>query len=204
MDRAVRWLDLCDDTGCAELPWTLPLGDGAILTVLAADARTASEGLPTALPDDNDGENARSLVGFVTWGPFSYVFAGDLTGGGKNSPDVEAWLAPRLPAVPGAASVLHLNHHGIDSSNHAAWLDRWLPADGAHHDVVVGTNSGYLDAPSDEVLLRLRDRLGGGRVWLGERGSLTPADELVEETGAGVVVRVREGGGSWSVGSGGL
>jgi beta-lactamase superfamily II metal-dependent hydrolase len=200
LDRIVAsplWRDqvsLCDEDGCS-LPWTLELGEGAQLSVVAADAWIAGERAP-ALPDDSDGENARSLVVTLRWGDFDAVFGGDLTGGGKGTPDVEEFVAARLgEAVPDSGvELLHLDHHGISSSTGQPWLDRLMPEPGAERHALVGSSSGYLDAPSEEVLERLRDRLHGGRVWAPERGRLSGRDPLVVEAKGAVVVRVREGG----------
>jgi beta-lactamase superfamily II metal-dependent hydrolase len=195
--------DLCDEQGCA-LPWTLELGEGAQLSVVAADAWIAGERAP-AIPDDSDGENARSLVVTLRWGDFDAVFGGDLTGGGKGTPDVEAFVAQRLgEAVPASGvELLHLDHHGISSSTGQAWLDRLMPEPGAERHALAGA-SGYLDAPSEEVLERLRARLHGGRVWAPERGRLSGPDPLVVEAHGPVVVRVREQGARYVVEGGGM
>lgn len=188
-------IDLCDEARCGGLPWELPLGGGARLSVYAV----GGQGL--ALPSDGDGENARSLAGLVEWGTFAYGFAGDLTGGGKGSPDAESAVLAALPGtLAEGVDVLHLNHHGMDSSNQRAWLDRLLPADGRRRDVVVGTNGSYLDAPSDAALDRLRGRLGGGAVWVSEAGRLTDEDDpLLRVTGSDVVVSVRSSDGPHQV-----
>lgn len=186
-------VDLCDATGCPSLPFRVALGQGAALEVFAADATIGGETLPGV--DDSE-ENALSLVGVVSWGDFDYGFAGDLCGGGKRTPDVEAFVAARVdPWLPASGvDVLHLGHHGIDSSTHAAWIDRMLPDDGALRHAVVGTNGTYLDAPADEVLDRLRDRLGGGRVWVPTPGALTGDDPLLEDVGGPVTITVAADG----------
>jgi hypothetical protein len=197
-----RRLELCDDTGCDGLPFELALGDGAVMTIYAANGFCVGEdgvvdgGI--ALPADDDGENARSLAGVIRWGDFAYGFAGDLTGGGKGTPDVESFVAATVPeAIVPARGVdwLHLDHHGIDSSDNAAWLDRMLPADGARRDALVGTNAIYLDSPGNETMDRLRDRLGGGSVWTGTAGSLADHDDpLLQITGGSVWVAVDDQG----------
>lgn len=189
-------VDLCDELGCPNLPWRHELGGGASLTLFAANATIGDAQLGGDLE-----ENTLSVVGTVTFGDFDYVFAGDLTGGGKRTPDAEGFFADHLdPWVPPTgADVLHLSHHGIDSSTHDAWIDRMFPEDGATRHAVVGTNGVYLDAPADEVLDRLRGRLGDGRVWVTTPGLLTGADPLLTELD-GPVPMVVQGDGAYTIG----
>lgn len=176
--------------------WSLDLGDGATLEVLAANGWHDDEAFALGHDDEED-ENARSLVGVVRWGDFRYVFAGDLTGGGKDTPDVEGWLAPRLAADGlDGADVLHLAHHGIRSSTGDAWADALLPDDGAVRHAVVGATGAYLAAPADEVLERVAPRLGGGRVWATDAGMLAGSDDALTVVGGSVLVRVADGGAS--------
>jgi beta-lactamase superfamily II metal-dependent hydrolase len=200
-DAADR-VDLCDEHGCS-LPWTLPLGEGAEFAVLAGNGWVGDAALYDVFPDDDDGENARSLVGVVRWGEFAYLWTGDLTGGGKDTPGVEAAYVNALLERVGPPSVLHLGHHGIDSSTQAAWVDGMLPDDGTRRAALVASNSSYLDAPADEVLDRVRGRVDG--VWLTRGGLLTGEDDLLREASGDVVIAVTEGGrrvdfagGSWA------
>lgn len=191
IEQVLDRYSLCEAGSC-QLPWTFDLGDGAELVVLGADGEV-SGGARMELPLDE--ENARSLVGLVRWGGFQYVWAGDLTGGGKGTPDVESFVAAQGVLPVEGASVLHLNHHGISSSGSEAWMDALVRP---HTIGLVGANRGYLDAPSTEQLQAFGARseecvhvprtgwLGGGEgtcVW-----------------GEDVVVRVREDGesfGTW-------
>jgi beta-lactamase superfamily II metal-dependent hydrolase len=193
-------LDLCDGDGC-DLPWTLPLGQGAELVVFAADGQLDALSTDT-LPDDDDGENGRSLVGLVRWGSFVYLWSGDLTGGGKGTPDVEGTYLAGLDAyVPSdGVTILHLAHHGIDSSTSEAWVDRLLPSDGEDRAALVGSNGSYLDAPADEVLDRVRDRVTA--VWTNRGGLLTGDDPILREAEGDVVVTVREGGAAVEISGG--
>ncbi|GDX80667.1 hypothetical protein LBMAG42_24780 [Deltaproteobacteria bacterium] len=192
--------DLCTDSACS-LPWSLDLGSGATLNVFAADGQIGAERFG-ALPNDDDGENARSLVGVVRWGDFTYVFNGDLTGGGKDTPDVEGFYASRMDAwVPAAgASVAHLGHHGIDSSSWEPWVERLFPGEDSGRFALVGSNASYLDAPADEVLDRVRDHVGA--VWVTRAGSFTGEDPILREAEDDVVITVAEGGGAFSVSGG--
>lgn len=198
---AANRVDLCTEATCT-LPWTLDLGAGAELVVFAADGQIGDARFG-ALPGDDDGENARSLVGVVRWGSFTYLFSGDLTGGGKDTPDVESFYTDKLgPWVPeDGASVVHLGHHGIDSSTQAAWVARLRPDAGDGSIGLVGSNSSYLDAPADEVLDRVRGHASA--VWANRVGTLTGDDPLLREAEGDVVIAVDAAGESVVVTGGG-
>lgn len=200
MDQSER-VDLCTPQSCT-LPWTLPLGAGAELVIFAADGQIAGERF-AGLPSDDDGENARSLVGEVRWGDFLYLWNGDLTGGGKGTPNVEAFYADRSDewVPPEGATIAHLGHHGIDSSTQQAWVERIFPDDGSPRAALVGSNSSYLDAPADEVLDRVRGRVAG--VWVTRGGALTGGDAILHDVEGDVVVDVTEDGRRVSIVAGG-
>ncbi len=142
--------------------------------------------------------NAMSTAGALHYGSFTYLFAGDLTGGGKDSPDVESAVAAHPPEV-GSIDLLHVSHHGIRSATNDAWVDWLLPDDGQARNAVVGANKAYGAAPSQEVLDRLAPHLGEGFVWLTRGGSLAGGHERLVELKGDVVVAVDEGGGGYSV-----
>jgi len=148
--------------------WESDLGGGATLRVVAVNGWAG--GRQMTLPDDD--ENSRSLVAHLSFGDFDAVFGGDLTGGGKDTPDVESHVVDHADLPAEGVDVLQLNHHGIDSSNHTPWLDALLPDDGHDRQVLVGANSLYLSAPDQDVLDRIGTRVGGGAVWAPETGSL--------------------------------
>lgn len=181
---------LCTEAGCA-LDEPLDLG-GPQIHWLAADARDR-EGL---LLDGELEENSRSVVGVLRWGGFSLLFGGDLTGGGKGTPDVETPLAARAPAdlwpLEGV-DVHQANHHGIRSSSNEAWLDRAFGA-GGDHQLIVGASRAYLAAPHQDVLDAVAPRLGGGFVWASGLGSLAGRHERLRGGEGAVIVRVEEDG----------
>lgn len=84
--------------------------------------------------------NAMSTAGILRYGAFSYLFAGDLTGGGKGTPDVESAIAAYAPEL-GLVELLHLSHHGIRSSSNLAWTRWLLPPDGGDRNALVGAYS---------------------------------------------------------------
>ena len=186
--REAGGVELCTEAGCD--PWSVDLGDGATFTLRVADGWVGDE-----RADVGTDENARSLGGVLVWGEFSAWFGGDLTGGGKDTPDVEAFVAARI--ADGPVDVLQLHHHGIDSSTHGAWLDALLPLNDSDHNVIVGATGAYLAAPDTDVVERVLPRLGNGRVWVTEDGMLGgPGTEVVH---GDVVVRVTEGGDAYTV-----
>ena len=175
------------------LPTTIPLGVGA---TLARGRLALDDGSVVVLAEPED-DNARSIGGIVTYGAFSYLFAGDLPGGGKGTQDLEGAVvahADRLPWIPAdGVTVLQLNHHGISSSTSPAWAD-WLRPEHA----VVGANGAYLDAPSAEALAALAP--WGTQVWVTEDGLLGNRDEHTTVAHGPVSVRVEAGGNAFTVG----
>jgi glyoxylase-like metal-dependent hydrolase (beta-lactamase superfamily II) len=142
--------------------------------------------------------NAMSTAGVLRYGPFTYLFAGDMTGGGKGTPDVEGAVAGYSPEV-GRVDLLHLSHHGIRSATSQAWADWLLPDDGSSRNAVVGANSGYLAAPAQEVLDRVGPRLGSGAVWASRTGSLAGESAALQVADGDVIVAVAEGGEQYAV-----
>jgi len=199
-DTGLEQIALCStETTCDGLAdATLDLGDGSVLQLLAANGVCAGEQIALA-PGSDDDENARSLVGLLTWGEFAWLFGGDLTGGGKDTLDVESFVAERAEDLlpDDGVNVLKLNHHGIDSSTNAAWLDRLLPADDTDRHAVVGANRFYLSAPNQDVLDRIGDRLGDGGIWVPEPGSLAGSHPRLREVQGDVAIRIGDGGGSY-------
>ncbi|MCB9555239.1 MAG: MBL fold metallo-hydrolase [Deltaproteobacteria bacterium] len=118
-------------------------------------------------------ENGRSLVALLRLGDFRLLISGDLTGGGKGTPNVETFLLSHLPSdVVGAVGVdvLHLGHHARETSNNQQWVERMLPADGYSRNAIVGASTGHIGSPYASVLDRVSTagatpRLGEGRIW---------------------------------------
>jgi hypothetical protein len=198
----VPHVPLCDASGCGALPWSVPLGE-ATLTVFVSDGEVATSSGVVRVGDALDEENAHSLAGVVTAGSFDFVFGGDLTGGGKDTPDVEsavAALAEDIPWVPaGGVELTKLNHHGISSSTSPAWA-AWLLGVGRTTNALVGATGAYLDAPSEEALDVVRPHLGGGRVWVNDTGLLGGSDPIMTELGGDVLVEVQRDA-DYSIGS---
>ncbi len=185
--RGVEHRPLCDESGCPGLGQPLDLGEGAELRWLAADGQDAAG----PLVDGELTENARSLAGLVDWGDFQLLFGGDLTGGGRDTPDVETPLAAALDPV----EVMQANHHGLPSSNNEAWLDAALPDDGEDRQVLVGAGPGYIEAPHPDALTAWAPRLGQGFVWAPDRGAFAGSHDRFRSVRGAVEVRVAADGG---------
>ncbi len=182
---------LCDEAGCPGLDEPVDLG-GPTIHWLAANARDRQG----PLVEGELEENARSVVGVLRWGDFDLLFGGDLTGGGKGTPDVETPLAARAPAslwpVDGV-EVLQANHHGIRSSTNDAWLDRAF-AGGGDRQWLVGAGPGYAAAPHQDLLDAVAPRLGGGRIWASGTGSLAGTHERLTEAEGDVAIIIEANG----------
>jgi hypothetical protein len=202
------FFDLCSGTGTAAsgcpglaggtgaVPGVLALGEGAELRIVVADGFTAGaafEGLGGSVADD---ENARSLGGTVRWGEFVYWWGGDLTGGGKGTPDLEGWLADVLPEAEmpeDGVDVAHLHHHGLSSSTNARWAERLFPTGATSRSAIVGATGAYIDAPSEEALAEVTPRIGEGFVWATENGWTATTDARLRVAHGPVIVRVQAG-----------
>ena len=193
--------DALADATRIDAPGSWDLG-GATLEIFLHDGwlRTVDGDvdLTAEVPGMAEDPNAMSSAGVLRYGDFAYLFAGDLTGGGKETPDVESAVAAYAPEV-GRVDLLHVSHHGIRTATNDTWMDWLLPDDGQTRNAVVGANSAYLAAPAQEVLDRLAPRLGDGFVWLTRGGSLAGDHERLVELKDDVVVTVEEGGHAYAV-----
>jgi beta-lactamase superfamily II metal-dependent hydrolase len=177
----------------AGLPQPIPLGHaielgaGARLTVVAVAGEVLGGGFVAAAANN---ENDLSVAVLIEYGDFDYLWAGDL-GGGEDDSDctgrstgqanVETVLAQAI--TPGGAAprlsaegvdVLHVNHHGSESSTNSDWMNRLrpevaiIPVGGGqggsfHHprrDVVEGVLLGgapCIEAPPVQLVLQTEE-----------------------------------------------
>jgi len=195
-----------DDDG--RRPAHLDLGGDARLVFVAA-AGFVSDGeavarAPTFGYDENNEENARSLVGLVAHGPFRYHFGGDLTGEGvAGVPDMETPLAEIAGPYfygPMGVDVIHAHHHVRRTSSHRRFVDMVAPMDGLSRNVVGGI-AAHVGSPHSEVLARFGDddRLGDGQIWTTR--SATGGDEhpRLLDADAAIVVATVDGGRAYFV-----
>ncbi|MCC7382939.1 MAG: MBL fold metallo-hydrolase [Deltaproteobacteria bacterium] len=186
--------------------------DGARIE-LAAAAAFVSNG-SAAVPfapfgyDDTNQENARSLVGLVSFGAFRYHFGGDLTGSGDaTEPDVETHLVQvagaRLWDTRGV-DVVHAHHHSRRTSSNATLVGALAPLDGRARAVVSGINAAYLGSPATEVLTAWTGggRLGEGRYWVTRTapgGASSASFPALEVADGPVIVQTLAGGAAYRI-----
>lgn len=185
----------------------LDLGLGARLDFLAANGVIGGDryedGDTRISSNDSNGENARSVVALLSHGAFRMMLAGDLTGGGSDTDDLETFYASRFASVPSlGVDVLHAGHHGRDTSSNATYLDRLVPADGRARNVVMGISTAHLGSPHSEVVSALvgGERLGRGRMWttlVSTGGATSP--NLVDAGGGLVLIATRDAGATYVV-----
>jgi beta-lactamase superfamily II metal-dependent hydrolase len=194
--------DVLADATPIDAPGPWDLGDGVELELFLHDCilqgPAGQVDLCAEVPGMAEDDNAMSSAGLLRYGAFVYLFAGDLTGGGKGTPDVESAVVSHAPQL-GSIDLLHISHHGIRSATNQAWVDWLLPDDGRDKNAVVGSNGGYLSAPSQEVLDRVAPRLGSGAVWVSRDGSSAGDHGAKRSLNDDVVVSVAEGGGSYTI-----
>lgn len=181
-------------TACAALPWR---SAGGHLELLAANATVdgiSYERMMGALrSDDSNGENARSVLGQLQHGPFHYVFAGDLTGGGSETDAVERFFVAQLKDRLPAADVLHLSHHARDTSSSTQWLDHLLPNDARPRAAVAGVSTAHLGSPHQAVIDAVTPRLHGGSLFV-TRVAPAGGSGAVDAEGGSVRVLTLQGG----------
>ncbi len=139
----------------------IPLGNGATITCVAVNGRIIGGGT-VAVSDEND----RSIALLIQYGGFDYLWASDLGGGSIDSSctgrstaqtDVETSVVQAIspgganPLITsGGIDVLHVNHHGSESSTNNNWMDYSVPA-----VAVIGVGSGQTtgwDLPRIDVV----------------------------------------------------
>jgi beta-lactamase superfamily II metal-dependent hydrolase len=139
----------------------IPLGDGARITAVAVAGRVIGGGT-VAVSNEDD----RSIALLIQHGGFDMLWAGDLGGGSidqactgrsTSQADVESAIVQAISpggAFPlissGGIDVLHVNHHGDESSTNVNWMNRSEPA-----VALIGTGSGQaagLDSPRRDVV----------------------------------------------------
>jgi beta-lactamase superfamily II metal-dependent hydrolase len=119
----------------------IQLGDSATATCVCVNGTVIGRGL---IPNARDNENDRSIGVLIKYGRFEYLFAGDLGGGDddysctqRNTSQVNVETPVAQAITPGGAfpllttdglEVLHVNHHGSESSMNNDYMDYLTPA----------------------------------------------------------------------------
>lgn len=137
---------ILDGSSAASFP-SLDLGAGVKLQVVTANGAVLQKDGSIKRVDCSDDENCRSIGTLISLGNFQFWTAGDLTGGGIETPDVESTLAQSIDPV----DVYRAHHHGSRTSSTQPLLDALKP-----QAIVIsaGRQNSYCH-PSDEVLKRL-------------------------------------------------
>jgi beta-lactamase superfamily II metal-dependent hydrolase/chitodextrinase len=150
--------------GALSVPTTgqqIALGNGATLTVVAVNGHIIGGGT-VSVSDEND----RSIAVLIKYGGFDYLWASDLGGGtidqactGRSTTQVDVESSVIAAISPGGASplistggidVLHVNHHGSESSTNTNYMNKAEPAV-AIVGVGDGESSGW-DLPRIDVV----------------------------------------------------
>jgi competence protein ComEC len=130
---------------------TFDLGHEALMTVVLSNGSFHDGSSIHVNPDE---ENEASIALLIEHGNFSYLTAGDLSGGGlsgsKETKDLESSLANLI----GPVDIIHANHHGSKTSNNENYLDLLDPSAIL---ISAGVNNDY-GHPHSQVLERLDAR----------------------------------------------
>jgi beta-lactamase superfamily II metal-dependent hydrolase len=139
---ATQWATAAGTT-TAGAPVAMPvgtviqLGNGATLTCVARNGSIIGGGT-VAVTDEND----RSIAVLIKYGGFDYIWAGDLGGGsdactGRSTTQLDVETSVITAISPGGANplisaggidVLHVNHHGSESSTNPTYFNMAKPA----------------------------------------------------------------------------
>lgn len=139
----------------------IPLGDGARLTFVAVNGAIIG-GETVAVTEEND----RSIGVLIQYGGFDFLWASDLGGGntdsactGRSTPQADVETSVIRAISPGGGSplisaggidVLHVNHHGSESSTNANWMN--LAAPGVAVIAVGGGQAANWNLPRIDVV----------------------------------------------------
>jgi beta-lactamase superfamily II metal-dependent hydrolase/PKD repeat protein len=118
-----------------------------------------------------DDENDSSVALLLRYGDFEYLVAGDLTGGGLGTHDIEGMIAPIARDV----DALRVCHHGSATSSSLGLVERIRP------DVALitcGTSNAY-GHPDQGVLDRLTAEDDCVAIWCTNPGSGSVSPKLV-------------------------
>lgn len=128
------------------------IGDGATLTMLAANGFVRDRASPVA---NVNTENERSLSMLIEYGEFHYLISGDLSGRtfGSENAMVERAVGEYIESQDILVDVLHVNHHGANNSSEMSFLEAIQPTIA----VISAGNLNPFAHPRNEVLNRLEE-----------------------------------------------
>jgi competence protein ComEC len=160
-----RWLEQAEKTTAGAVrpaPVGLPiaLGDGAQALIVAANGRVYGEPQPIEVHNEND----RSVSLYITYRNFQYILDGDLGGGPEpcsnhqtGQVNVQTTVAQSLLNLglmtqEHGVDVLHIAHHGSESSTPASYYNLVRPEVGL---ISVGVRQGRFLHPRTDVVDRI-------------------------------------------------
>lgn len=161
----------------------ISLGNGAEAIVMAANGVVFGENKSPKIKNEND----RSISLFVRHGNFRYIIDGDLGAGAEactqhdtSQIDVQTRVAQALidnefMTEYGGVDVLHIAHHGSESSTSAAYFNMMRPKVGL---ISVGRNQGTFLHPREDVVDRIL--LDGGKIPRAECVTAPPLKALFQ------------------------
>ncbi|MFG6416999.1 ComEC/Rec2 family competence protein [Roseateles sp. DC23W] len=157
-----HWLDPAQKTWAKKFKpipvgLRIALGDGAEAHVVAANGVVLGETTSPAVRNEND----RSIALFIRHGNFSYILDGDLGGGNDPCTDhqtsqkkiqervARALVAHDLIPEGRGVSVMHVAHHGSESSTPSGYYNAMQPEVAV---ISVGDNQGSFLHPREDVI----------------------------------------------------
>lgn len=160
------------------------LGD-AEMKVIAKDCEYADG---TAIDCDGTDDNAHSAVLLIGYKGFKCLVTGDLPGGGGNPPYETIDMETKTAELAGDIDVLHVGHHGSNTSTNQNLLDITTPEAAI---ISVGNNNDYWH-PHASTIERLLN--ANVRIFQTETGWLKPEfDDNVSVANGNITVEVRDG-----------
>lgn len=127
----------------------LDLGNGASAEVIVVNGHYSDGRIIHLNPDE---ENDASIGLLIKYGDFQYFTAGDLTGGGKPGGYETKDMETTTGEIVGDIDILHVGHHGSETSSNEVFLDRIKPEAAV---ISVGRDNDY-GHPTETVLKRLK------------------------------------------------
>lgn len=157
-----RWLTPAEGTTAGAVRpipvgLAIALGDGAQVLVIAANGRVYGDPTPVNTRNEND----RSISLYITYGNFQYILDGDLGGGRESCSNhdtsqknvqtkvAQSLLNLGLMSEEHGIDVLHIAHHGSESSTPASYFNLVKPEVGL---ISVGLNQGTFRHPREDVV----------------------------------------------------
>jgi hypothetical protein len=120
----------------------IDMGEGVTVTCVALNGNN----VVSAPFNDSSEENEYDVCLLIEYGGFDFFAAGDLTGGGSGSGDIESSIV----SLVGDLDIYRVSHHGSNTSSNATFLQ------GVQAEVsIISVGSNGYGHPTQDVLNRL-------------------------------------------------